>query len=98
MEIVTYELTRRYVDRQTQRRAPSLCPTPYLCTGSREHPATKRLNEACLLGDGNETHGRNRPLLRMRPADQGFNASDSAIAERDLRLIMNREALGLERA
>ena len=33
----------------------------------------------------------------MLPADQGFNAGDSAIAERDLRLIMNREALGLER-
>ena len=98
MEMVTYELTRRHVDRQTQRRAPSLRPAPYLPTGSREHPAAKRLDEARLLGDGNETRRRDPSVLRMLPADQGFNAGDSAIAERDLRLIINREALGLERA
>ena len=48
-------------------------------------------HQAGLLGDRNEFAGRDHAALRMVPAHQRLDAGDAAVAERDLRLVVDAE-------
>jgi hypothetical protein len=75
-----------------------LGPCLDLRAGFGEAPVTDGVNEAALLGLGNEIPGRDEAALRMLPANEGFKADDAKGFYFDFRLIVEDELVAFEGA
>ena len=62
------------------------------------HPAADRLDQAALLGDRDELAGVEQAAPRMVPAHQRLEAGDLAAAQRDDRLVVQRQLVAPDRA
>ena len=61
-------------------------------------PVADGKDQARLLGQGNEIHGRDKAALRMPPANEGLQADDAARGELDLGLVVQDKLVLLEGA
>ena len=70
---------------------------PYFARTRSEHPAPDRNDQPGFLGEGNELHRRQVAEFRVSPAQQRLDAVDPASRNVELRLIVQRELIELER-
>ena len=63
-----------------------------------QHPLADLENEVRLLRERNELRRRNVAVSGQPPAQQRFGADDAAVAQVDLRLVLDDELVALQRA
>ena len=96
------QLQRRHIERQREAVAamPQSLGGPLRELAARlvQHPRADGVDEAALLGDGNEPPRRDGAQLRMLPAQERFDAAQAAGGGIDARLIVQRKLVALDRA
>jgi hypothetical protein len=96
-KILRTQFRSRNIDSNAQPGQPGVLPGTGLPARFAQDPAPDRQNRAARLGDRNEFARLQQSALRVTPADQRFHAGDRAALQVDLRLIMQRELLSLNR-
>jgi len=66
-----------------------------LAAGGVQHPPAERVDEAALLGDGDEGGRRDDAALRVAPADQRLEAGQGAVGQGDQRLVVHLQLAAL---
>ena len=66
--------------------------------GLAQHPFADRDDQPGFLGDRDEPVGRDRPALRVVPAQQRLDAADAVVAEAEERLEDERQLVPRQRA
>jgi hypothetical protein len=94
-EIGIDELLARHVDTHAQRRARA--PRGGVRAGARQHPLADRAHHPGLLGHGHEHGRRDQAAARVAPAQQRLGADQLAGLGVHLRLVVQHEALALDR-
>lgn len=89
----TQELAGRKVHRHAQRRQDTLLPGFRLFAGGSEYPLADTFDQAGFLRQGNEIERRDQPALGMLPAQQGLDTDDAALAQIQLRLVIDLQFL-----
>ena len=92
------ELTGRQVYRDRYRRQAGVLPRPVLCACRPQDPFADRLDQARFLCQRDELVGRHHPQLGVLPAYQRLGAGDFPPIEVNLRLILKKKFLPLDRA
>ena len=86
------ELARRHVHRDVLDASPSSRQRPS-AAHARRASTGRALDEAGLLGEGDEMRRRDHAVLGMEPAQQRLGADDPARAQVELRLVVEHELL-----
>jgi hypothetical protein len=97
-QALLFELARRYIDRDRDRRQARVLPGLVLAARRHQHPFADGDNQAAFFGQADEAQRRNDAVLGMLPADQRFDPDDQAGAQVDLGLVQQVELAFVERA
>jgi len=91
LEIGIAELRRRHIHREADTG-----PGERIAAGAAEHPGTELVDQAALLGDGDEGRGRHRPEAGPGPAQERLDAHHPLRAGIEDRLISDVQAVAAE--
>ena len=92
------QLAGREVDGDDERvDTGSVGPRAGLADGLLEHPLADPHDQPGLLGHADELRRQHQPSFGVLPAQQRLDADDLARAERDLRLVVQRQLGALDR-
>ena len=86
-----------HVERQSRRRDPGCAPLGQLRAARLEHPGADIDDQAALLGGRHEFSRIAHRFARRLPAQQRLEPGQLAVAERVLRLVVERELAPLQR-
>ena len=90
------ELHGREIHGHDERWNARLLPLPCLTAGFAQDPVADRYDQPRFLGDGDETGGRDQPVVGTVPADQRLDTDNRSFAQIHLRLIVKDELLVLQ--
>ena len=93
-EVRPPKLVRGDVDANAHRRHPLLIPALSLGAGLVQDQLPDLVDQACLLGYGDELLGADQADLRAHPSGQRFQADKAAGGGIHLRLVVDRELMG----
>ena len=85
------------VDAELPGRRVALLPLAGLLGGHAQHAEVDGQDQAGLLRQRQEVVRRDQALLRMLPPDQGFEADQAVVEQRDDGLVVDLELLPLDR-
>src|SRR3569832_1685305 len=91
------KVTARDIHRHAHRRQSGRTPALRLRAGRTQHPFGEGYDEARVLGERDEAHGRDQPELGVTPAQQGLAANHAPARHAELRLIIEFELVAFER-
>jgi hypothetical protein len=90
------ELARRQVDADRQVDLQPVADRAHLTAGLLQHVPADRQDQAGLLGQRDERHGRDQAVHRMPPADQRLGADDPLAVQRVERLVVHFQLVPVE--
>lgn len=90
------ELARRNVDGDAELRQPRVLPGFVLQAGVSHNEFAELDDRAGFFRNRDELTRRNRPHMRMHPADERFHADDRTGFDIDLRLVVDRKLAAVQ--
>ncbi len=94
------KLACRQVDAHDERAQRRVLVAPLADLRARllEHPLPDRYDQSRLFGERDEVDGRDKPSPRMLPARQRLDATDTAVGQRNDRLVVHAQLALAQRA
>ncbi len=90
------KLAGRDVDGHGDRCKALFAPALVLRTGFPQDPFPDSRDQPHVLGDGNETSGRDPAQLRTVPTQERLHSRDTPFGDAHLRLVVQRELSGIQ--